>query len=63
MPDTPIVFPRTGDFAMTSQGSPALQGPARMAARPNCLLCGAPRGDRLHVDGETKADAESPRWG
>jgi hypothetical protein len=30
---------------------------------PNCMLCGAPRGDRIHIEGESQADAESPKWG
>jgi hypothetical protein len=28
-----------------------------------CGICGAPRTDRIHLDGEAAADAESPKWG
>jgi hypothetical protein len=28
-----------------------------------CRLCHAPRGDRLHIEGEAEADGESPNWG
>jgi hypothetical protein len=28
-----------------------------------CALCGAPRGDRIHLEAETEADAKSPKWG
>jgi hypothetical protein len=28
-----------------------------------CALCGAPRGDRIHLEAEAEADAESPKWG
>jgi hypothetical protein len=28
-----------------------------------CTLCGLPRNDRLHVEGQAQADAESPNWG
>jgi hypothetical protein len=33
------------------------------ASNPKCALCGAPRRDRIHTDGEAEADAESPKWG
>jgi hypothetical protein len=29
----------------------------------NCALCGAPRADKIHVEAQAEADAESPRWG
>jgi hypothetical protein len=28
-----------------------------------CAVCRGQKGDRIHVDGETEADAESPNWG
>jgi hypothetical protein len=28
-----------------------------------CALCGAPRGDLIHLEAEAEADAESPKWG
>ena len=58
-PEVPIVYPRTG--TMLQQGLPA--GVTGLASGPNCALCGAPRGDRIHVQGEAAADAESPNWG
>jgi hypothetical protein len=30
---------------------------------PNCVVCGLPANDRVHVESEEVADAESPRWG
>jgi hypothetical protein len=29
----------------------------------NCTLCGAPRNDRIHIEGKAEADAESTNWG
>ena len=31
------------------------------ASGSNCALCGAPRDNQIHIEGE--AEAESPRWG
>jgi hypothetical protein len=28
-----------------------------------CGICRLPRADRMHIDGEANADAESPNWG
>lgn len=28
-----------------------------------CGICSAPKSDRIHIDGEAQADAESPKWG
>ena len=28
-----------------------------------CGVCGLPKSDRVHIEGEAEADAESPRWG
>jgi hypothetical protein len=28
-----------------------------------CGVCGAPKADRVHIEGELEADAESPKWG
>jgi hypothetical protein len=58
-PGVPVVYPRTG--SMLQQGLPA--GPMGPASSPKCTLCGAPRDDRVHVEGESQADAESPKWG
>jgi hypothetical protein len=58
-PEVPIVYPRTG--TMGQQGLPA--GVIGLASSPTCALCGAPRGDRIHIEGKAEADAESPKWG
>ena len=58
-PEVPIVYPRTG--TMLQQGLPA--GAIGPASSPTCALCGAPRGDRIHLEAEVQADAESPNWG
>jgi hypothetical protein len=59
IPEVPSVYPRTG--TMLQQGLPAgVMGPA---SNPKCALCGAPRGDRIHVEAQAEADAESPNWG
>ncbi len=58
-PEVPIVYPRTG--TMLQQGLPA--GVIGHASSPTCALCGAPRGDRIHLEAEVQADAESPKWG
>ena len=28
-----------------------------------CGICKKPRADRIHIEGEAQADAESPHWG
>jgi hypothetical protein len=28
-----------------------------------CGLCATPKSDRIHIEGELEADAESPKWG
>ena len=28
-----------------------------------CGICKKPRADRIHIEGEAEADAESPHWG
>jgi hypothetical protein len=28
-----------------------------------CSVCHLPKSDRIHIEGEAEADAESPRWG
>ena len=58
-PEVPIVYPRTGTIGQ--QGLPA--GVIGPASSPTCALCGAPRGDRIHIEGKAEADAESPKWG
>lgn len=60
-PEVPIVPTGTGimlEPGMTVEGT----GSAGLTAS-KCALCGAPRGDRIHVEGEAEADAESPHWG
>ena len=29
----------------------------------NCALCNAPRGDKIHIDGEADANGDSIKWG
>ena len=33
------------------------------SSESGCALCGAPRNDRLHIDGTAEADNASPKWG
>ena len=63
IPDTPIVYPNGGDAGLNYAGSTAMGVERRMAARSSCGLCGAPREDRRHIEGEAIADGESPNWG
>jgi hypothetical protein len=28
-----------------------------------CGICHGPKSDRVHIEGEAEADAESPKWG
>ncbi len=61
VPDVPSVYPRTG--TMLQQGVLAAGMGLPNASNPECALCGAPRNDRIHIDGEAEADAELPKWG
>jgi hypothetical protein len=61
VPDVPSVYPRTG--TMLQQGVVASGMGLPNASNPKCALCGAPRRDRIHVEAEAEADAESPKWG
>ena len=60
-PEVPIVYPRTG--VMLQQGITAEGMGLPRVSGPRCALCGAPRSDRIHIQGEEQADAESPNWG
>gem|GEM_PF-5607618 len=50
---------------IAAPGMQAAYTPAPIPAGTSgrCGICGAPRSDRVHVDGEAAADAESPHWG
>jgi hypothetical protein len=58
-PEVPL-DPRSG---ATQEAAGTEGGGLAQGAGSNCVLCGAPRGDPLHIEGEVEADAESPRWG
>jgi hypothetical protein len=60
-PEVPIVYPRTG--IMLQQGLPAEGMGLPHVSGSHCALCGRPREDRMHIEGEAEADAESPNWG
>jgi hypothetical protein len=56
-PEAPL-DPRAG----ATQEAAGTEGPdVPQASGPNCALCGAPRDDQIHIEGE--AEAESPHWG
>jgi hypothetical protein len=59
--ETPIVYPVGAAMISEIQedGGSAVGQPNTAA----CALCGAPRNDRIHVEGKVEADAESPNWG
>ena len=60
-PEVPIVYPRTG--TMLQQGVVAEGMGLPRVQSPKCALCGHTRTDRIHVQAEDEADAESPNWG
>jgi hypothetical protein len=48
----------------TSHGGGPYTPPAVPPSKARvCALCGRPSADRVHIEGEARADAESPRWG
>jgi hypothetical protein len=55
----PMSTPRADDTGGAWHGAPPTPGGKSRV----CGLCGKPRRDRIHVEGEARADAESPRWG
>jgi hypothetical protein len=59
--EVPIVYP--GAPAMLQEPVVTEGTDLPDASGPNCALCGAPQDDQIHIEGEAKADAESPRWG
>jgi hypothetical protein len=61
IPEVPSVYPRTG--TMLQQGVVAAGMGLPAVGNAKCALCGAPRGDRIHLEAEAEADAESPKWG
>jgi hypothetical protein len=60
-PEVPILYPRGG--AMVSEIQEDDGTILEQPSAANCTLCGAPRNDRIHVEGKAEADAESPNWG
>jgi hypothetical protein len=55
----PMSTPRADDTGGARYGSPPTPGGRSRV----CGICKRPRGDRIHIEGEVRADAESPRWG
>jgi hypothetical protein len=56
-PAVPAVYP---------EGFPLVAEEGRISEHPiddSCTLCGAPRNERIHVEGKAAADTESPNWG
>jgi hypothetical protein len=49
-----------GNRGMTPQYAPP---PTPVGKSLICGVCRAPRADRIHIDGENAADAQSPKWG
>jgi hypothetical protein len=48
----------------TTQGVGPYTPPATPGGKSQvCGLCRKPREDRIHIEGEAEADAESPNWG
>jgi hypothetical protein len=67
--DKPHVFveldlPQVAE-AVSPGGTRGVFVPPKMGAIKSqvCGLCRKPRMDRLHIEGEAEADAESPNWG
>jgi len=58
--ETPVV-PRLGPAAQETAATDGTAG--HLPSGSKCTLCGAPRDDRIHIEGESQADAESPKWG
>jgi hypothetical protein len=60
-PEVPVVYPMSGAMLQETGAtdSTVLHNPSP----PNCALCGAPRDDQIHIEGQAEADAESPNWG
>jgi hypothetical protein len=64
-----IELPMTPPFGVDH--GPAGSGPGGGITQPPipgrisalCGICHRPRTDRLHIDGETIADGQSPQWG
>ena len=59
--EVPILYPRGGALVAEIQEDDGTILEQPSDAR--CALCGAPRNDRIHVEGKAEADAESPNWG
>ena len=59
--EVPILYPRGGALVAEIQEDDGTILEQSSDAR--CTLCGAPRNDRIHVEGKAEADAESPNWG
>lgn len=60
-PEVPLV--PTGAGIVLAQGLPVERTGLPGLTESKCALCGAPRGDKIHIEGEKEADAESPHWG
>jgi hypothetical protein len=59
--EVPVAHPGAG--AMLQDTAVIEETDLPHSSGPNCALCGAPRDDQIHIEGEAEADAESPRWG
>jgi hypothetical protein len=64
----PHVFQEVDLLSMAKPQGHIVMGPYTPPPMPAgksvvCGICKKPRGDRIHIEGETQADAESPRWG
>jgi hypothetical protein len=59
-PEVPGV-PRLGPAAQETAATDGTAG--HLPGASKCTLCGAPRDDRIHIEGEAQADADSPKWG
>jgi hypothetical protein len=57
------ISPPVGARSMGGGGEQWTQPPIPGRKSALCGMCHLPRNDRLHIDGETEADAESPNWG
>jgi hypothetical protein len=65
----PHAFAEVDELPMTQAAEPLGRGggflspPVPMRKSSLCAICHMPKGDRIHIEGEAEADAESPTWG
>ena len=57
------LLPMTNPFTNQGLGGPYTPPPTPGGKSLVCGLCKKPRTDRIHIEGEAEADAESPHWG